>query len=272
MARQERRSLPVGVFDSGLGGLSVLSVLRKIFPHEDFIYVGDNANSPVGNRPKEEIIEISKAIATYLGEVPVKLAVIACNTFTVVTQDALEEALDYPFVGMSQGVNDALDATTSGRIGIMATVATINSHRHRQVMKAVDPGIHVVEQPCPELAGYIESGHLHDEALIDLVRGYVNPLLREGVDTAVMACTHYPLVETELSRASEGRIEFIDPAYETARLVEQVLDGQDLRNPQLTEGTVDICFTKSADVVQSVVDEVFSHDDCPVRIIQLREE
>ena len=162
------QQLPIGVFDSGVGGLSVLKVLQEQFPNEDFIYIGDNANNPVGNRSDDEITYLACHIAEALEKQPVKLMVIACNTFTVVALDAVRERVSVPVIGVSQGVKTAISQSKSKTIGIMATVATVNSHIHKHVALEVDHEVLVWEQPCPELAGLIEQGHLDDYFVRDV--------------------------------------------------------------------------------------------------------
>ena len=138
MTNIDTQRLPIGVFDSGVGGLSVLKVLQEQFPNENFIYIGDNANNPVGNRPTEEITEIACRIAETLHQVPVKLMVIACNTFTVVALDEVRSRVNVPVIGVSQGVKTAIRESNSNTIGIMATVATVNSHIHKYVAMDID--------------------------------------------------------------------------------------------------------------------------------------
>ena len=177
MTNIDTQRLPIGVFDSGVGGLSVLKVLQEQFPNENFIYIGDNANNPVGNRPTDEITEIACRIAETLHQVPVKLMVIACNTFTVVALDEVRSRVNVPVIGVSQGVKTAIRESNSNTIGIMATVATVNSHIHKHVALEVDHEVLVWEQPCPELAGLIEQGHLDDFFVRDACTEYLEPLL-----------------------------------------------------------------------------------------------
>ena len=239
-----RQQLPIGVFDSGVGGLSVLKVLQEQFPNEDFVYIGDNANNPVGNRSDDETTALACRIADALENQPVKLIVIACNTFTVVALDAVRARVSVPVIGVSQGVKSAIDASKSNTIGIMATVATVNSHIHKHVALEVDHEVRVWEQPCPELAGLIEQGHLDDHFVRDVCSEYLEPLLSREIDVVVLGCTHFPFVQPLLEELTEGRIRFIDPAFETSELVRRTLAGNDLFNPQKTSGSVNLYFTK----------------------------
>ena len=242
------QQLPIGVFDSGVGGLSVLKVLQEQFPNEDFIYIGDNANNPVGNRSDDEITYLACRIAEALEKQPVKLMVIACNTFTVVALDAVRERVSVPVIGVSQGVKTAISHSKSKTIGIMATVATVNSHIHKHVALEVDHEVLVWEQPCPALAGLIEQGHLDDFFVRDVCTEYLEPLLSREIEVVVLGCTHFPFVQPLLEELTSGRIQFIDPAFETSELVRRRLEGKDLFNPQKSAGTVTLYFTKDIEL------------------------
>ena len=242
------KQLPIGVFDSGVGGLSVLKVLQEQFPKEDFIYIGDNANNPVGNRSDDEITYLACRIAEALEKQPVKLMVIACNTFTVVALDEVRERVSVPVIGVSQGVKTAISESKSNTIGIMATVATVNSHIHKHVALEIDSDVLVWEQPCPELAGLIEQGHLDDFFVRDVCEAYLEPLLSREIDVVVLGCTHFPFVKPLLEELTAGRIQFVDPAYETSDLVRQRLEKKNLFNPQETLGTVTLYFTKDIEL------------------------
>ena len=242
------QQLPIGVFDSGVGGLSVLKVLQEQFPKEDFIYIGDNANNPVGNRSDDEITYLACRIAEALEKQPVKLMVIACNTFTVVALDEVRERVSVPVIGVSQGVKTAISESKSNTIGIMATVATVNSHIHKHVALEIDPDVLVWEQPCPELAGLIEQGHLDDFFVRDVCEEYLEPLLSREIDVVGLGCTHFPFVKPLLEELTAGRIQFVDPAYETSDLVRRRLEQKNLFNPQETLGTVTLSFTKDIEL------------------------
>ena len=149
---------------------------------------------------------------------------------------------------MSQGVKTAISQSKSKTIGIMATVATVNSHIHKHVALEVDHEVLVWEQPCPELAGLIEQGHLDDFFVRDACTEYLEPLLSREIEVVVLGCTHFPFVQPLLEELTSGRIQFIDPAFETSELVRRRLEGKDLFNPQETAGTVTLYFTKDIEL------------------------
>lgn len=244
MTSEDKRNLPIGVFDSGIGGLSVLKVLKEQFPHEHFVYVGDNKNNPVGNRSVEEITDIACHIAEFLESVPVKLMVIACNTFTVVALDEIRSRVNVPVIGVSQGVKTAIAKSTNNTIGIMATVATVNSHIHKHVALEVDHEVLVWEQPCPELAGLIEEGHLNDSTVEAVAKEYLQPLLDRHISVVVLGCTHFPFVTDLLMSLSDMRICFIDPAYETSDLVKRTMENNNLYRNDTGGRHITLYFTK----------------------------
>ena len=259
----ERRR-PIGVFDSGVGGLSVLKVLREVFPREDFIYIGDNANNPVGNKTPEEIVSIACRIADTLAAVPVKMMVVACNTFTVMALDEIRERVEVPVIGVCQGVKSAILMSKAHTIGIMATAATGSSHIHKHVALEIEPQLKVWEQPCPELAGLIERGYIEGAVLEKTVRDYLAPIQERHIDTVVLGCTHFPFVKKELEKITGETIRYVDPAYETAELVGRVLRDRELSNDREGMGTVKLRFTKETGLAKKLAGEFM--DECALDI------
>lgn len=269
MSKVETRKLPIGVFDSGVGGLSVLKVLEEQFPNEDFIYIGDNANNPVGNRHPEEIKDIACKIAECLEAQPVKLMVIACNTFTVVALDEVRSRVSVPVIGVSQGVKTAIRESKSNTIGIMATVATVNSHIHKYVAMDIDHEVFVWEQPCPELAGLIEQGHLEDDQVRTVAEEYLAPMLERDIDVVVLGCTHFPFVQPLLETLSAHRITYIDPAYETCELVRRTMDSNALHNVEQEQGKTTMYFTKDIELGRQLGQQFLRNDSMSVSSITL---
>ena len=268
-AATEASKRPIGVFDSGVGGLTVLAVLRRMFPHEDFIFVGDNMNNPVGNRPKEEISQIAMNIGHFLAKVPVKMAVVAFNTFSVVALDELQATFDFPVVGMAKGVRTAIDTSQTQKIAVMATKATIDSHKHIEEAHELQPAVAVWEQACPDLAHLIEQGHLDDHIVHSSLQQYLDPIIKSGSDTVVLGCTHFPFLMDLMQHMSGGNKTFIDPAYETAEEVKDILEAQQLLNSQSAKGKLDICFTKDKELAERMTSILIPPEDFNVRIITL---
>lgn len=250
---QDRRSRPIGIFDSGVGGLTVLTVLKNELPHENFLYVGDTLNNPYGQRSAEDITELSLRMVDFLTKHDVKMAVVACNTITVTAFEQLRKETHYPLIGVCKGMHTAIDISPKKRIGVMATSATINTHKHLLVAKALDDKVTVMEQPCPDLAQLIETGHIDDALMEERIDAYLDPFIAAGVDTVIMGCTHFPFVKKMMERKTGHDIVYVDPAYETAEEVVRVLQEQQLFNKQIGEGKLELCFTSELATVKRLV-------------------
>jgi glutamate racemase len=214
---------PVGIFDSGVGGLSVAAEIRRALPAEDVLYVADTAYAPYGDRPLEEVRERALAIGRYLQAAGAKLLVTACNTATAAALERLREVLTIPVVGLEPAVKTGVALTQNRKVGVMATAGTLKSERFARLVRAHARGVEVVAQPCPGLADLIEEGHLDDAALRGCLEELTQPLKRAGVDTVVLGCTHYPFVSGPLARILGPRVELVDSAPAIARRTDQLL-------------------------------------------------
>jgi glutamate racemase len=242
-----KSSLPIGVFDSGVGGVTVASKLKEMFPHEDFIYVGDTKRNPYGQRSVEQIIEFSLEIVKYLESKSIKLGVIACNTITVTAIEAIRKVVNYPVIGVASGIKTAATMSKNKKIAVLATQATINSHCHRKIAAEDYPELTILEQPCPVLAHLIETGNLSGEEIEEPIREYLQPIMEAGVDTAVLGCTHFPFVQELMEEVSCHQIAFVNPAMETALEVKNLLEKEGLLNLQQKTGSMELCFTEGAE-------------------------
>jgi glutamate racemase len=229
-------SRPIGIFDSGAGGLTVLHECLVTLPHEDFVYLGDGARCPYGPRPRDEIRRFAHEIAAYLEDMGVKLIVAACNSATAAALPQLQERLDVPVVGvLAPEAHAAVQATRNRRIGILATEATVASGRYADAIRALDAGAHVFETACPRLVPLIESAAPNDE-LDAAVRSYARPLKQEGVDTVILGCTHYPLIKPVFERVLGRPTTLIFSAVETAREVAETLERKGIENDPGRDG------------------------------------
>ena len=221
---------PIGVFDSGAGGLTVLHECLVTMPHEDFVYLGDAARCPYGPRPLREIRRFAVELAAHLEDRGVKLVVAACNSAAAAALPLLRRELAVPVIGALDGdAQAAIDATRNGRIGVLATEATIASGRHADAVHALAPSATVVGVACPRLVPLIEIGANGDE-LQSAVRAYTGRLREEEVDTAILGCTHYPLVRPVFQRALGRGTTLISSGEETARAVAETLEREGLEN------------------------------------------
>jgi glutamate racemase len=215
----------LGVFDSGVGGLSVLRELRALLPHENVVYVADSAYVPYGTKAPALIRERSMAIARFLVEKwHARAVVVACNTATAHAVDLLRRNFaSVPFVGMEPAIKPAAAATRSRVVGVLATEATLDGERFANLMKRHAVGIEVLTQSCPGLVEQVEAGDLSGPHTIDLLQGFTAPLLARGADTIVLGCTHYPFLRETLQGLVGPSVTLIDTAGAVARQTERVL-------------------------------------------------
>jgi glutamate racemase len=243
---------PVGIFDSGVGGLSVAAEIRRALPAEDLLYVADTAYAPYGDRPLEQVRERALAIGHYLENAGAKLLVAACNTATAAALERLREVLTIPVVGLEPAVKTGVALTQNRKVGVMATAGTLKSERFARLVRSHARGVEIVAQPCPGLADLIEAGHLEDEELRACLEELTQPLRRVGVDTVVLGCTHYPFVAGALARILGPRVELVDSAPAIARRTDQLLKDAGQRAPA-GPATFRLLTTGNAEKVGTVV-------------------
>src|SRR3954452_8922638 len=231
-------SRPVGVFDSGVGGLTVLHECLVTMPHEDFVYLGDHARLPYGPRPLAEVRRFAREIAAYLQQQGGKLVVNACNTATSAALPQLQEELDVPVVGViTPEAHAAVQATRNRRIGLLATVGTVAHGRYRELVHALDAGVELVPVACPRLVPLIESDDPFGSHTTEAVRDYAAPLKDAGVDTVILGCTHYPLIRPVFQRVFGRDVTLVFSAEETAREVAETLSRKRIENQEAREGS-----------------------------------
>ena len=231
-------SRPIGVFDSGMGGLTVLHECLVTLPHEDFVYLGDGARLPYGPRPLDEIRRFAAEIAGYLEQQGVKLIVAACNSATAAALPDLQQQLAVPVIGvLAPEAHAAVLATRNRRIGLLATEATVASGRYPALVRALDAGTEVVSVACPRLVPLIEGDDLFGEEITAAVREYAAPLKEADVDTVILGCTHYPLIRPILQRVFGRGVTLVFSAEETAREAAETLARKGIENDPAREGT-----------------------------------
>ncbi|WP_286785662.1 MULTISPECIES: glutamate racemase [Pseudomonas] len=239
---------PVGVFDSGVGGISVLREIRARLPAESLLYVADSGHVPYGEKSPEFIRERSRLISEFLLARGAKALVLACNTATVAAvADLRERYPDLPIVGMEPAVKPAARATRSGVVGVLATSGTLKSAKFAALLDRFATDVRVVTQPCPGLVELIEAGELQGEATRALLSRYVEPLLAEGCDTLILGCTHYPFLRPLLAQLLPPSVALVDTGEAVARRLEHLLDEHGLRR---AEGAASARFFTSGDPVR----------------------
>lgn len=208
----------IAVFDSGLGGLSVLKHLRLLLPNADFTYFADQARAPYGDREADEVLTFSREIVGHLTMVPTAAVVVACNTASSVALEPLRsDFVATPIIGMEPAVKPAANATRSGVIGVLATTRTVESERLARLIDTYAPALEVVTKACPGLVELVEDGLLESEHTRNVVTGFVRPLIEGGVDTLVLGCTHFSFLESVIRSAAGPEVTIIDPAEAVAR-------------------------------------------------------
>ncbi len=220
----DKRNAPIGVFDSGVGGLTVVLEMLKQLPEESFIYYADTAHVPYGPRDPEELRGFADRITEFLVKQGCKMIIIACNTSTSLSYDLLKQKYDLPLVGVIEpGVDKALEATANKKIGIFATQATVNSGVFQRMLKAKSPETEVTAQSCPLFVPYVEAGVISGQEIEKAVRLYYRPLQEKGVDSLILGCTHYPFLLPVISYVTGPGVQIINPARETVSRAAEIL-------------------------------------------------
>ncbi len=232
-------SRPVGVFDSGVGGLTVLHECLVTLPHEDFVYLGDHARLPYGPRALPEIRRFAREIGFFLEAQDVKLILVACNTATSAALPQLQEELAVPVVGViTPEAHAAVQATRNRRIGLLATQATVEAGRYRELVQALDAGVSFHQVACPRLVPLIESDDPYGAVTEEAVREYAEPLKAADVDTVILGCTHYPLIRPVFQRVFGRDVTLVFSAEETAREAAETLARKGIENETARIGEV----------------------------------
>lgn len=228
---------PIGIFDSGIGGLTVTAAIRQALPTERLLYFGDNAHVPYGQRSLDEVRGFSHAIVDALINAGCKLIVIACNTASAAALASVRAAHPgFPFVGMEPAVKPAVEHTSTGTVGVIATTATFQSELYASIVERFAGDVEVLHQPCPGLVKQIEAGETSSPTTEAMLRGWLQPMLDRHIDALVLGCTHYPLVRPLIERIVGPGVRIIDPAPAIARRVDHLLREHGLRSAAVLGG------------------------------------
>ena len=222
---------PIGIFDSGVGGISVLRALRQQMPDESILYFGDQGHIPYGPRPMEQIRRFSEAITTFLLERGAKIIVVACNTASAAALRYLREQFpDIQFVGMEPAVKPAADRTQTGKVGVLATPATFQGALYASVVERFANGVELFQDTCPGLVQQIERGNLDGPETRQILADALLPMVAKDIDTVVLGCTHYPFVIPLIQQIAGEKVRVIDPAPAVAKQAQRLLDANGMRN------------------------------------------
>ncbi|MGB8981929.1 MAG: glutamate racemase [Anaerolineales bacterium] len=234
-----RAASPIGIFDSGIGGISVLRAIREQMPEESVIYFGDQGHVPYGSRTMEQIQSFSEAITRFLLEQGAKIIVVACNTASAAALKYLRQTFpDVQFVGMEPAVKPAAEYTHTGKVGVLATPATFQGALYASVVERFANGVELFQDTCPGLVQQIESGNLNGEQTRRILEDALLPMLEKNIDTVVLGCTHYPFVIPLIQQIVGEDVRVIDPAPAVARQTRRLLEARRLRNRSGSMGAV----------------------------------
>lgn len=229
--KEEWAAAPIGVFDSGVGGLTVAREIMRQIPNERIIYFGDTARVPYGSKSKETITRYARQIVRFLQEQKVKAIVAACNTASAYALDEIEKELDIPMIGVVKpGAKIAAETTRNGRIGVIGTEGTIGSHIYSTYINEINKDIQVVEKACPLFVPLVEEGLWQDPVTDEIAARYLNVLTDSGIDTLILGCTHYPLIRSTVQKTVGEEVALVNPAYETARELKELLEKENMLN------------------------------------------
>jgi glutamate racemase len=261
---------PIGIFDSGVGGLSVLRSIREALPNEEMIYFGDQGHVPYGPRPLEQIQRFSEGITNFLLRQNSKLIVVACNTASAAALNHLRGKFpEMPFVGMEPAVKPAAETTQTGKVGVLATPATFQGALYASVVERFGAGVELFQHTCPGLVAQIEAGDFESQTTRGILEKALHPMLEKDIDTVVLGCTHYPYVIPLIQKIVGESVRVIDPAPAVARQVGRILEVKGLLSDRKSKGRIMLFTSGDIDSLKSVLPKLLSeHSDVTSAIWQ----
>lgn len=260
---------PIGLFDSGFGGLSVMKEVRRLLPAEDLVYFADSAHCPYGSKPVDIIRGRAYAICDFLIGHGVKLIVIASNTTSAAALDAVREKYSVPVIGVEPAIKPAAAVTVNGRIGVIATGVTLVGDRFESLVKRYGKGLEIFTQPCPGLVEIVESGRWDDEETEKLAGVYLDKLLAQGVDTIILGCTHYPFLRPVIEKLAGSGVKVIDSGEGIARQVARVLENERLAADAQSAGGESFSTSGDPELVRPVLRLLWGKPDLEVKKIEV---
>ena len=236
MGMESRKTAPVGVFDSGVGGLTVAREISRQLPKENIVYFGDTARVPYGSKSQNTIIRFSEQIIRFLKTKQVKAIVIACNTASALALDAVRDEFDIPIMGVViPGARAAVEATKNRKVGVVGTDATVQSGMYTKVIREMAPDITVIGKACPLFVPLVEEGFKEHVVTQEIIEYYLESMKHTDIDAMILGCTHYPLIRSKIREYMGDRIQIVNPAYETAMDLKKMLEERGMANDGTTE-------------------------------------
>lgn len=266
---------PVGVFDSGIGGLTVVREIMRQIPNEKIIYFGDTARVPYGSKSKDTVTRFSRQIVRFLQTHHVKTIVIACNTASAYALEELEKEIDIPIIGVVKpGARAASEVTRNGKIGVIATSATISSHIYNQYIEEINPKAMIFEKACPLFVPLVEEGLWVDPVTDEIAKRYLSELIDLDIDTLILGCTHYPLIRSTLGRIVGQEVTLVNPAYETAIELRSLLKEKGLLNekpPVLGENQYQFYVSDTAEKFQIFANSIIKYGILSAKTVNIEQ-
>lgn len=250
---KDKNTLPIGIFDSGIGGLTVVKEITKRLPNEDIVYLGDTARVPYGTKSSDTVIAYSKSNADFLISQGVKLLVIACNTASAFALGSLKELLDIPVIGVLEpGAKKAVKTTINNTIGVIGTPSTIKSAAYTKEINRLNPDTRVFSQPCPLFVPLAEEGWVDDPVSEQIAERYLSNLIKNNIDTLILGCTHYPLLKSMIQKVAGNDITLVDSAEEVSMEIDQTLKSIGILNETENKGNKHFYLTDVSDTFVSI--------------------
>lgn len=273
--QEEWHNSPIGVFDSGVGGLTVAREIMRQLPNERIVYFGDTARLPYGSKSKENVIRFSRQIVRFLETQQVKAIVVACNTASAYALEDLEKESDIPMIGVVKpGARAALATTANKKIGVVGTEATISSGIYSRYIEEYDSGVGVVGKACPLVVPLVEEGLWEDPVTDEIARRYLTELIDSGIDTLILGCTHYPMLRSTVGKIMGEGVTLVNPAYETARELKALLSERGLESehrPGLGTELYRFFVSDAADKFQRFANSILPYGILSAKVIRIDE-
>ena len=268
-------SAPIGVFDSGVGGLTVVREIMRQIPDERIIYFGDTARVPYGSKSKETVTRYSRQIVRFLRQQNVKAIVAACNTASAYALDEIEKEMEIPVIGVVKpGARAAMDVTENGKIGVIGTEATIGSQIYTRYIKQSHKNVTILEKACPLFVPLVEEGLLNDPVTDEIAMRYLSSLSDSGIDTLILGCTHYPLIRSTVGRVMGRGVTLVNPAYETAHELRAVLEKEQMLNlsrPGLGDNQYQFFVSDGAEKFIRIANSIIKYGILSAKVINIEE-
>ena len=272
---QNMKEAPIGVFDSGVGGLTVAREIMRQIPQERIVYFGDTARVPYGSKSTDTLIRYTRQIVRFLQTQKVKAIVIACNTASAYALEEIEAELDIPIIGVVKpGAKVAAETTANGKIGVIATEGTIGSHIYLRYIKEINPEAEVIGKACPLFVPLVEEGLWQDPVTDEIAKRYLTELIDIGIDTLILGCTHYPLIRSTVGKTMGEGVTLVNPAYETARELKELLTKKGLLNEEEAKlGDNRYCFyvSDAAEKFKRFANSIIKYGILSAKVINIEE-